>query len=32
MVLYVCYMYHYLAVQFPEIGSWTDWEVSLNEE
>ena len=29
MVLYVCYMYHYIALQFPEIGSWTDWEVSV---
>ena len=32
MVLYVCYMYQYLALQSPEIGSWTDWEVSLNEQ
>jgi hypothetical protein len=32
MVLYVCYMYHYIALQSHEIGSWTDWEVALNEE
>src|SRR5665213_972292 len=32
MVLYVCYMYHYIALLSPEIGSSTNWEVSLNED